>query len=231
MTLRQYNRLKQLNPFRQLLVSSVLLAPLVLAGCGGNSGQKWTGTWEFVDPSSQETVQFILSDDNKVFVVPPESVDSSTVYEIPIEKVSGDTTLPEGADIINLAEAAQQQQQAAMESQAKTYVGAMARAQQAYFIENNAFASTIEDLGIGIESETPQYQYAIEVQDNGNAVKITATAKQSDLPSYTGAVFATDNTPVAGGCQTDEASQMPPEMPELSGDNQFQCPSGSSSLQ
>ncbi|MGB7084463.1 MAG: type IV pilin-like G/H family protein, partial [Phormidesmis sp.] len=38
----------------------------------------------------------------------------------------------------------------AKQSEAKTYVGSMNRAQQAYYLERGAFTGTITDLGLGI---------------------------------------------------------------------------------
>ena len=52
----------------------------------------------------------------------------------------------------------------AKQSEAKTYVGSMNRAQQAYYLENDTFANTdatFARLGLGIASTTGNYNYKI----------------------------------------------------------------------
>ena len=49
----------------------------------------------------------------------------------------------------------------ARQSEAKTYVGSMNRAQQAYYLESKAFANRFDFLGLGINSSTQTYEYAI----------------------------------------------------------------------
>ncbi len=61
---------------------------------------------------------------------------------------------------------------------AKLNVGSINRAQQAIYIETNAFASTIEELELGLKSETENYAYSLTVDSNKSLV--TATAKTDD---------------------------------------------------
>ena len=51
----------------------------------------------------------------------------------------------------------------AKQTEAKTYVGSMNRAQQTYYLENGKFASNVEfdSLGLGIAKETTNYKYVI----------------------------------------------------------------------
>jgi prepilin-type N-terminal cleavage/methylation domain-containing protein len=51
----------------------------------------------------------------------------------------------------------------AKQSEAKTYVGSMNRAQQAYYLENSTFAlqQNFSELGLGIKTETTNYSYSI----------------------------------------------------------------------
>jgi prepilin-type N-terminal cleavage/methylation domain-containing protein len=51
----------------------------------------------------------------------------------------------------------------ARESEAKQYVGSMNRAQQAYYLENQKFSTTFDDLGLGIQTQTTNYTYSIAV--------------------------------------------------------------------
>jgi hypothetical protein len=119
----------------------------------------------------------------------------------------------------------------ARESEAKTYVGAINRGQQAFFLERNEFSSDIGELGLSITSETQNYIYTISQIDRTYAV-VTATAKQRGIRSYTGAVFLTQfpneefATTIAEVCETNRPSTTPPQMPQLIGDT-IECPSGS----
>ncbi|NEO94615.1 MAG: prepilin-type N-terminal cleavage/methylation domain-containing protein [Moorea sp. SIO3G5] len=53
----------------------------------------------------------------------------------------------------------------AKQTEARTYVGSMNRAQQAYYLENNGFVNDSGDfgeLGLGIATETENYEYGVE---------------------------------------------------------------------
>jgi type IV pilus assembly protein PilA len=115
----------------------------------------------------------------------------------------------------------------AKQSEAKTYVGSMNRAQQAYYMEKgNVFAdgsdSSFGQLGLGIAQATTNYRYAI-AGGGGTASFVTSQAQQvvatnSPLKGYVGGVSSTtqgntseattlavlcegDKAPVAGGLQ------------------------------
>jgi len=75
----------------------------------------------------------------------------------------------------------------AKQSEAKQYVGAMNKAQQAYFAENNAFSSYLQALGIGIKTETTNFKYSISATKK--AAFNYAVAKEKNLKSYVGGVF------------------------------------------
>ncbi|HBE16329.1 MAG TPA: general secretion pathway protein GspH [Cyanobacteria bacterium UBA11149] len=81
-------------------------------------------------------------------------------------------------------------------SEAKQYIGAMNRAQQAYFLENNAFTNNIEKLGLGIKTETENYSYSTHATDK--AAFNYGISRQVALRSWVGGVFtvpATDANP------------------------------------
>ncbi len=52
------------------------------------------------------------------------------------------------------------------QSEGKTYVGSMNRAQQAYYLTEQSFSSNIDDLGLGIKTETESYAYSTQITDN-----------------------------------------------------------------
>jgi hypothetical protein len=105
---------------------------------------------------------------------------------------------------------------------------ALTQVQQAHYREQGKFATAIEEVSIGLRTETESYRYRIVPQgDNTQSVMIAAQAKKSELPSYTGAVFATnvngETTPVSQICETDKPSTSPPS-------SKIQCPAGSRPL-
>jgi type IV pilus assembly protein PilA len=85
----------------------------------------------------------------------------------------------------------------AKQSEAKTYVGSMNRAQQAYYMEkSNVFApqTSFGDLGLGINESTTNYKYVIADGGAGKTV-VTNQAQQgganptkSPLKAYVGGV-------------------------------------------
>lgn len=81
----------------------------------------------------------------------------------------------------------------AKQTEAKTYVGAMNRAQQAHFLEKNTFAGELEDLGVGIVSTTQTYSYGMTLATGsatGNGVTNQAQplATEQSVKAYIGGV-------------------------------------------
>jgi serine/threonine protein kinase len=75
------------------------------------------------------------------------------------------------------------------QAEARQTVGAMNRAQKAYFLESNEFAASIQELGIGIRTQTQNYQYSIRATPL--AVFTYATPREKKIKGYVGAVFLT----------------------------------------
>ena len=73
------------------------------------------------------------------------------------------------------------------QSEAKQYVGSMNRAQQAKFAEDNAFATSVDALGLGIKTETNYYKYSLRVTQT--SAFSYAVAKKPELKNYFGGVF------------------------------------------
>jgi type IV pilus assembly protein PilA len=84
----------------------------------------------------------------------------------------------------------------AKQSEAKTYVGSANRAQQAYYLENSEFVLDVADfgqLGLGIETDTANYTYALAAQEDGvltqaQPSKDGALDDQSSVKAYVGGV-------------------------------------------
>jgi type IV pilus assembly protein PilA len=81
----------------------------------------------------------------------------------------------------------------ARQSEAKTYIGSINRAQQAYYMENNGFSDDIVKLGIGINDQTDNYAYAITASttDPGETVNAQAAPEggaTASVKAYIGGV-------------------------------------------
>ncbi len=81
----------------------------------------------------------------------------------------------------------------AKESEAKQYAGSMNRAQQAKLAEEGNFQSRIDDLGLGIKTQTSNYQYTI-VNTGTTAVANQAIPVAAALKPFTGSVVIGQNT-------------------------------------
>jgi type IV pilus assembly protein PilA len=104
----------------------------------------------------------------------------------------------------------------AKQSEAKTYVGSMNRAQQAFYLEQNAFAAANEfgKLGLGVATQTTNYIYQVEGGGSGasfvtnQASTVVATAP---LKTYVGGVSVatqaatSEATTIAILCEADKA--------------------------
>ena len=199
---------------------------------------RWVGQWHITEPSSGQILKFMFTPEGKLFYLSPETSSSPIAYEIRVQKISDATTLPPNTQIVGIQETFNNQATRAKQSEGKTYIGAMNRAQQAYYLENNKFGTTIAQLGIGIKPETESFNYQILPQGNGTQnVMNTAKAKLPKLHSYTGAVFVIENNGEnitrAAICETDKPSSTPPAMPTppKNASEQIQCPAGSHSLE
>ncbi|MBE9213950.1 type IV pilin-like G/H family protein [Plectonema cf. radiosum LEGE 06105] len=107
----------------------------------------------------------------------------------------------------------------AKQSEAKTYIGSMNRGQQAYFLENSDFTTDVNEVGIGIKTQTELYDYKAAKKNTGTSVyvvnysarKAGITAPVKDylgkvhllaVTSGTGTSATTDYTSIAFMCET-----------------------------
>jgi prepilin-type N-terminal cleavage/methylation domain-containing protein len=105
----------------------------------------------------------------------------------------------------------------ARQSEATTYVGSINRGQQAFRLENRTFSDTIDELGLGIQTETDFYVYGNGNDGNdaepntvlsisggtiSNSVRVNAAPKDEALLGYTGATYTLQD---AGGNATTTA--------------------------
>jgi type IV pilus assembly protein PilA len=78
----------------------------------------------------------------------------------------------------------------AKQSEARQYVGAIVRAQQAYFLENSAFASNLDNLSRVVRPGTANYTYSIAAPTTGTNGGVdvfgTPVAGKDALKAYSG---------------------------------------------
>ena len=106
----------------------------------------------------------------------------------------------------------------ARQSEAKTYVGSVNRAQQAFYLEERQFADDFETLAIGIDEETDNYEYKIVGGGAGaTEVRVNAAAANAatDLYTYTGLTWVDTTNPNAATtkselCESDEPQAAAP---------------------
>ncbi|MBH8574527.1 type IV pilin-like G/H family protein [Nostocaceae cyanobacterium CENA369] len=147
-------------------------------------------------------------------------------------KISDATTLPANIKLTDLND--NEIKSNNPQSEGQLFIGAINRAQQAYYLENEKFSSTLEQLQLGIKPETENYRYRILTQGNQNqSVISTAAAKKPELRSYTGIAFIrkvkNDVSTFTAICETDKPSTIPPVAPKLpiKESQAVQCPRGS----
>jgi type IV pilus assembly protein PilA len=113
----------------------------------------------------------------------------------------------------------------AKQTEAKTFVGAVIRAQQAYRIDKNSFAESFSTLEIGLPTETTDYKYPVPTAEGatkGDAVNTTAVPLDvTSLKAYVGRVQVLTNGQTAtGACQSKgpAATATPPTINAATGE-------------
>jgi len=80
----------------------------------------------------------------------------------------------------------------AKQSEAKTNGGSLNRAQQAYYLEKNAFTTSIDLLGLGIPTQSSNYKFVAKVDPTVGKVKVSNQAQLVDpaapIKAYVGGV-------------------------------------------
>ncbi|MEA5515025.1 type IV pilin-like G/H family protein [Nodularia sp. UHCC 0506] len=91
----------------------------------------------------------------------------------------------------------------AKQSEAKTYVGSVNRAQQSFRIENTAFAGSIDELQIGIPTLTPDYTYTLSDAGQNTTSVLATPIDTTALKGFSGGVsILTSGQTAAIACQT-----------------------------
>jgi type IV pilus assembly protein PilA len=100
----------------------------------------------------------------------------------------------------------------AKESEAKQYLSAINKGQQAIYTEKSVFTTDIASLGVGIKTQTENFKYEC-VSDKGG-VNCTATSTGDAIRSYLGAVYLinisdSETTSRSLLCQTTKPGEAP----------------------
>jgi type II secretory pathway pseudopilin PulG len=82
------------------------------------------------------------------------------------------------------------------QAESKQNVGAMNRAQQAYYLENKAFSNSLESLGLGIRTQTINYEYSTRATKTAAFNYGIARKGTKNIKSYVGGVFVVPATNV-----------------------------------
>lgn len=106
----------------------------------------------------------------------------------------------------------------AKQSEAKTTISSVNRAQAAYRTENDNFAASMNELGVGLPTTSTNYSY--QVGGSSNQATIIATSRDTALKGYSGGVVqhtdSTGNSALASViCEANSPGIEPPETPAL----------------
>jgi type IV pilus assembly protein PilA len=116
----------------------------------------------------------------------------------------------------------------AKQSEAKNNIGVMNRAQQAYQLEYQEFQTNVPQLGVGIKSQTENYQYDIQNGSGGSTVINRAMARKPALKRYIGIVQTTVGEATTGEvltiAQACESKNPTTEVYDASGISAAICP-------
>jgi type IV pilus assembly protein PilA len=82
------------------------------------------------------------------------------------------------------------------QAEVRTYIGSLNRGQQVYWIKHNTFSPSIDQLGVGVKTQTENYQYSILTTKKAAFSYGVSRKGTFDTKSYVGAVFVVPETPV-----------------------------------
>ncbi|HBK21382.1 MAG TPA: pesticin [Planktothrix sp. UBA10369] len=75
----------------------------------------------------------------------------------------------------------------AKQSEGKQYISSLNKGQQAFFVENNKFTSSVSELGIGLKTQTSNYIYSLTASTT-SATSLATPQNTDALKGYTGGV-------------------------------------------
>lgn len=215
------------------LLNTALLAGILLAVlAGGHSAGPNSGYWEYTvegveDELFEVTMQELGAQGWELAsarrAVSGEGEYSEGLYEVifrrPISAAQARRNLKEAE--ATLAALALESTQNLAELRVNTIV----RSQATHWLLNDRLATSFSELEITTVEDDEDYTYGLTLI-NDRVAQVTAVAKQPNLKSYTGAVFAVGSGTETILCGTENPSQEAPPTPTLSGRTP-QCAAGS----
>ena len=119
-------------------------------------------------------------------------------------------------------------------SEAKQYVASLNKGQQAKYADDGAFSNSMDALGLGLKTQTANYNYSIIATKNAAFNYAVPIRETKDLTSYVGAVFLVpvsqaankEKTTVSILCAANSPGNTQPPDPILQKDNPV-CAAGS----
>lgn len=118
----------------------------------------------------------------------------------------------------------------ARQSEAKTFIGAVVRAQQAYRIENTSFGSDFNAIQVGLPETTENYSYTIPGSSSTTVGVLATPIDAVSLKGFSGGVVVLETGQTATAtCQTEEVqAQTQAVVPTLDTDpaNGAECGNG-----
>lgn len=109
----------------------------------------------------------------------------------------------------------------AKQSEAKQYVGALMRSQQAYYLEKSAFTTDADKLAKPVATQTENYKYLMPVTGAGSTtetINVRGETQKPALKSYVGGVTlatvttTSEATTAALLCETDAPGAAPTDL-------------------
>lgn len=214
-----------------------------LLNLGKSAQSQSAGTWKVEAsgvPSGAPAITIIISSEGKITALNPTN-EKEAIEVGKITRVSDVAFLPKDAQVQSNPFANQANK--SRQSEAKTYVGAMNRGQQAYYLEKERWAKNIDEIGIGIKEESDNYRYKTQPIDSIKTVNIknypgiavqTGLAKKEGLKSYLGIVYlsgtsSNELTTLALLCESNEPTTKEAGLPKFDG-KKMQCPDGYSNV-
>lgn len=76
----------------------------------------------------------------------------------------------------------------ARQSEAKMTLSAIARSQQAYYLENQSFATSLDQLGLGLKQKTSNYAFTLEKLEQGTVAIATPVNPNGNIKAYASGV-------------------------------------------
>jgi Tfp pilus assembly protein PilE len=165
--------------------------------------------------------------------VPPDKKSKScvgtlvriTFISVPVVMILAAITLPSSSGCGGKAK----------QSEPKLYVSSMNKGQQAKYAEEGTFSKSMNDLGIGLKTQTTNYNYSIIATKTAAFSYAVSIRETKDLTSYVGAVFLVpvskaankEKTTVSILCAANSPGNTQPSAPILKNGNPV-CAAGSS---